>query len=294
MASEILDIEEIEDAEQRLVLQSQGLSSVSAEILASAPGTEYLDITDNQLTSGSNLDRFPNLRTLVLDKNGLDQFPPDFPVIPQLETLWINNNRFAHLNSLIDQLERLFPNLAYLSLLRNPACPDIYFSDSAAADVHRRYRLAVIYRLPKLVSLDATQVSDEERKEAERTGRFLQSAARPADPSQYEQGNAQPVAVEPALRSSPIPERRTAPVSYLGSLLSLIFFLSVERRDILLHSIVIKWFALISCSSFDWFLTSGKGRTKYDGRHSEGNRFILNEDLWASSLIFVLVWISFS
>jgi hypothetical protein len=42
--------------------------------------------------SGVCFDQFTALKTLILDKNFLDEFPADFPVLQSVETLWINNN----------------------------------------------------------------------------------------------------------------------------------------------------------------------------------------------------------
>jgi hypothetical protein len=206
-----LQIEEIDDADdQRLALIGQHMSALDELTVQANATASYLDLSDNRIEfvssacapfvclsavrtflclfndvfgyrspcpmvfrSGRLFDGFPALRTLVLDKNFLDEFPADFPVLPTVETLWINNNAFADLSSLAEQLLRLFPRLSNLSMLKNPACPDVY-TDPTATDAHRRYRLFVVFKLPQLRTLDASAVSAEERAEAERTGRFLQ------------------------------------------------------------------------------------------------------------------------
>ena len=44
--------------------------------------------------SFANLQCFPSLQTLVLDKNGLEDIK-GCPSIPTLTTLWFNNNRVS-------------------------------------------------------------------------------------------------------------------------------------------------------------------------------------------------------
>lgn len=78
-------------------------------------------------------------------------------------------------------------------------------------------RLFVIFKLDKLRSLDATEISEDERKDAERQGRFLQVARPNAD--QYAQQGKKASLIEPQLRndSESQPHARVAPVSYLGA-----------------------------------------------------------------------------
>lgn len=85
-------IEEIDDVEQRLVLIGQHLASLDELTVQANAGASTVDLTDNRLESGALLDRLSAMRTLILDKNFLDEFPADFPVLPSVETLWINNN----------------------------------------------------------------------------------------------------------------------------------------------------------------------------------------------------------
>eukprot|EP00461_Guttulinopsis_vulgaris_P004043 UN04044 len=77
----------------------------------------------------------------------------------------------------MDQCSRLFPNLTYLSILRNPCTPDMYFSEDEA-DAYQRSRYYIIHRLPTLQMLDATEVDDEEKDKAQRIGHMM-IAARP-------------------------------------------------------------------------------------------------------------------
>ena len=99
--------------------------------------------------------------------------------------------------------------------------------------LHKRYRLTVVYHLPKVKFLDTEQVTLNERKEAMRRGKFL-VVAKP-DKEQLE--DVEDV-IDEDLNEDVSPYKNVKPAAFLG-----------------------------------------KGRIKYDGRESEGNRFILNQDL---------------
>jgi hypothetical protein len=114
-------IEDIEDVEDngRLALIGQGLAEVPAGLVD--PACTTLDLTgapplpcfirtsptcsivcathtENNIQSGQILDRFGSLQALILDKNHLHAFPPDFPVLGTVMTLWINNNEVCILS----------------------------------------------------------------------------------------------------------------------------------------------------------------------------------------------------
>merc|ERR1711920_1040646 len=138
-----------------------------------------LILTKNKLTSLKGLEYFTNLNTLQLDRNGLKNIN-DFPKLTQLKTLWLNNNRLHNLNALLLILKKQCPNLEYLSLLFNPICPTM---DPSTEQLHKRYRLTVIYHLPHVTFLDTEQVQLKERQEAMKRGKFLIVAK----PSQHQQ-----------------------------------------------------------------------------------------------------------
>lgn len=85
----------------------------------------------------ATLDQFPKLTSLVADNNELDDGFA-LPQLPQLRTLSLNNNKLADLEKLIDNLKQAAPQLQYLSLLKNPACPnDLLGGDD---EDYNRYR----------------------------------------------------------------------------------------------------------------------------------------------------------
>lgn len=73
----------------------------------------------------------------------------------------------------MDQIEKKFPHLKFLSLLGNVACPDQLSNNDKDEDDYRRYRHYVLYRLPNLKFLDSTKIKSEEKREAIQRGLFL-------------------------------------------------------------------------------------------------------------------------
>jgi len=211
----------------------KNLSELPQTVQQWGPKTTHLDLTDNKISSPNGFEHLTRLTDLILDKNGMESLP-NFPVMKSVETLWLNNNKLSDLVATVASISKTFPNLTYLSMLKNPACPDIYFDD-AQAEAYQRYRYYVIYALQKLNFLDATPVADEERKEANRTGPNLKIAA--PDPSQYESKGKKPDPLAADLTT-----KNDAPLAKPAAFLA-------------------------------------RGRLRYDGSHSEGNRFIVNEDL---------------
>ncbi len=117
------------------------------------------------------------MHTLILDKNGLAGLA-GFPAMPTLAQLWFNNNAAEDLAAFCDDVARLFPALTWLSFMRNPAAPPLVCQSEEDAAAAGRYRLYVVFRLPKLQFLDAQPVTPAERAEAAKRGQFL-AARRP-------------------------------------------------------------------------------------------------------------------
>jgi len=214
-------------------LSSKNLQSIPQDLVQKyALSLLKLDLTDNLVSSWKGLESFSKLRTLILDKNSI-KLLTDFPVLKTVDTLWLNNNQISELKPLLDIIEKSFPNLIYLSMLKNPACPNIYFSDGEA-EAYQRYRYYVIYRLKNLKLLDATPIDAAEHKEAARVGKFMQVESSQGNNSS---GEAGATSKAPGLKPN-IPSKPPKAASFLG-----------------------------------------KGKPRYDGSNSEGNRFICNDDL---------------
>jgi len=230
-------------AEQHVVAQlvDGGISLVGRDITAVpedlgqkfGPGVKHLDLSYNSIIKIENIDRFVNLTSLVVDNNQLES-EQSFPTLEKLKTLSVNNNNITDLRVFIDNIKDKFPQLTYMSMIKNPACPnEITGKDS---DDYQRYRLYVLYRLKDLRFLDSSPVTEDEKREALRVG-HLSLPARP-DPSQY--------------RRSPAP---TPPEDVYTTLPQDLKQEGVGRASFGVSSYV------------------------YYGRQSEGNRFIMNDDL---------------
>lgn len=227
-----------------LLLVDQGLECVPAEIAGEkGPSTTSLNVSENTIKTGKNMDKFTVLDTLVLDKNGMSDLV-GFPRLPTVTTLWFNNNLVVDLATFLDHVVECFPALTYLSFMRNPASPSLLCASEEDAAALRRYRLYVIYRIPKLTFLDSSPVSKEERSEALKRGEFLvprrpKVVSKPVyEPETLEHDRKRDDA-RPTATHVPEAQRDTRrPSAYLGL-----------------------------------------GTSNYDGRHSEGNRFIGDDHL---------------
>ena len=124
-----------------------------------------------------SLDAFKRLESLIADSNQLTSNQPFLPRIPTLTTLCVNDNDIADVEQWLTFISDAFPNLTYLSMLKNPACPN-YFIGKDQQD-YARYRLYVLHRIPGLKFLDSSPVTAQERAEAKRVGHLMR-VARPS------------------------------------------------------------------------------------------------------------------
>ena len=221
----------------------QDVGSLS-ELPASVNGhlVKRLDLSFNLLTSLEGLERFDNLEELIVDSNQLGD-DIKFPLLHRLHTLMLNKNNITILSSLLEQITEKFPQLTYLSLLGNEACPNQLSDPEKTERDYKRYRQTVIYHLPNLRFLDATPVKEAEYRQAQAYGKQFE-AIRPQilspgisvdDPS--------PANVDQPTMYNPLPSE-THPRHHNGQK-----------------------------------ATFSKCKYVYYGKHSEGNRFIRNNDL---------------
>lgn len=118
----------------QLILSGLGISVIPEAVinLYRDKNITHLDLSYNSLKSIEGISYFKHLESLVLDNNkipmiggGADEFSrPIRIVISKLKVLSINNNRIANLDGFLRNISTCFPNLTYLSMLRNPCCPD--------------------------------------------------------------------------------------------------------------------------------------------------------------------------
>eukprot|EP01112_Ceratiomyxa_fruticulosa_P010603 TRINITY_DN2814_c0_g1_i1.p1 TRINITY_DN2814_c0_g1~~TRINITY_DN2814_c0_g1_i1.p1 ORF type:complete len:279 (-),score=76.62 TRINITY_DN2814_c0_g1_i1:167-1003(-) len=163
----------MEVTSDRLSLAYRELSSIPAPIAAKfGPQIRELDLSNNNISDLLVLKSFTKLQVLVLDSNKVNSHTK-FPLLDKLHTLWVNSNCIENLTIFIDKLAENTPNLKFLSMLKNDACPN-FFNGHSLKD-YNDYRHYVISRLKYLTCLDSTPISDAERAEANRVYSSLAS-----------------------------------------------------------------------------------------------------------------------
>jgi hypothetical protein len=120
-----------------------------------------LDLSNNGLTELAFCSDLSKLHTLIADNNRLSA-TSSLPYLPTLKTFSVNFNVISSLELFLDNVEASFPNLTYLSLINNEACP--YFSK--LSHHYYNYRIYVISRLPNLLYLDSSSITPEEQRHA--------------------------------------------------------------------------------------------------------------------------------
>jgi hypothetical protein len=114
--------------------------------------TKRLVVSNNFLDNLEFAALFPLLEELEADNNLVNG--ASFPHLPRLKHLSLNRNSIRDLDALVVALKKSCPNLLYLSLLGNEACP-IFSTDKSA---YGRYLQRVMAALPLLKTLDSTSV----------------------------------------------------------------------------------------------------------------------------------------
>lgn len=125
--------------------------------------TYYLDISHNLFKDAQFLKRFNNLNCLNANYNEFVSLA-SFPAFRALDTLTLISNDIMDLNDVIMNVTMKFPNLAHLSLIHNPCCP--YLKPEFTDAVVDRYRLKLISRIPRLITIDGSPITEEERTRA--------------------------------------------------------------------------------------------------------------------------------
>lgn len=121
-----------------------------------------------------DLEQFPYLEELICDNNNISD-NTRFPKLKNLKILSCNKNNIEDIHVFIDKVKILFPNLNYLSLLGNKACPNQLIDENKDEYDYSRYRKYVIYRLKNLKFLDNYQVTQDEKDMVERDAMFFET-----------------------------------------------------------------------------------------------------------------------
>lgn len=221
---------------------------------------QHLDLSHNKLSSFDALELFPFLEELVLDNNYLTDeiiFPAQ---LNNVKLLSLNNNKFKNLDLLLTKLSLCFPNLEYLSLLGNPACPCHLLNLKYTEYDYQKYRLYIIRHLPQLRILDAQRVKKMERDfvrcQLENYGEAIEQ-----DPNVLSATRQQ----QAARKSNTLKHIYTTVSSGLG----------LRNKTAPVYSPLPETLREVG----DHRGAYGKCRYRYVGAQSEGNRFILNKDL---------------
>ncbi|CAF0845076.1 unnamed protein product [Brachionus calyciflorus] len=135
--------------------------------------TLILDISFNYMSDLRDLEQFPNLEELICDNNNISE-NTNFPHLENLKILSCNKNQIEDIHTFIDKVKSLFPNLTYLSLLGNKACPNQLIDLNKDEFDYSRYRKYVIFRLKNLKFLDCYEVTKTEREIVDRDSMFYE------------------------------------------------------------------------------------------------------------------------
>ena len=191
------------------------------------------------LVTLKGLESFTVVTELILDNNCLDD-DVLFPEIKNLTALSLNKNKFSKLDLLLSKLSRACPKLIFLSLLGNDCCPDSLTRETDGHDVdYTCYRTKVISKFPRIQFLDSNRVKSSERRQA------LLGPTR-----------VLPFIVRPSEEQLRLQD---------------------EDHDVTPQVVETGVPAIpsTSCTTTAY----GKVRYRYTGKHSEGNRFIRNNQL---------------
>ncbi|XP_059802530.1 leucine-rich melanocyte differentiation-associated protein isoform X3 [Hypanus sabinus] len=214
------------------------------------------------------LEEFVCLEELILDNNLL-RSDLQLPRLPHLHTLMINKNQISELDSLLDHLAEVVPLLKYLSLLGNEACPNELVSLDNDENDYQRYRYFVLHKLPNLKFLDTRRVTRKEQQEASTRGAFMK-VVKPKDLATCE-GDGNMLGFH---QYTPLPQgtrdgSNHKEVHQQSSCLRFLFFLSDSLGSLASLPVLL---LLTKC-------IFAKCQYFYRGRHSEGNRFIRDDQL---------------
>jgi hypothetical protein len=193
-----------------------------------------------------------------------------------VQTLWFNKNSVEDMPDFLAQVSAAFPRLTFLSLMNNPASPSLVCMSEEDLKAQQRHRLYVIFRLPTLEFLDAEPVSPEERALAREKGRFYavrraasSSVGEPSSPSAASSSSP----MSPSSRGS-LPSAASAAGGGGAGSAGVASTPFDPRLAAAAESAAAASAATQSSGAY-----LNLGTSHYDGRHSEGNRFIANKDL---------------
>eukprot|EP01041_Mallomonas_annulata_P002852 gene2852-5610_t len=244
---------------------------------AEAQSCKRADFTECEISNLQNLSYFKSLEILILDKNNIEDLR-NCPQIPTLHTLWCNNNNIKDLPIFIDNVLEKFPNIRYLSIMRNPACNGLMNISNPDIESIRLYRIYIIYRLPNLIMLDCEKISYEERQQAKLRGQYAikrslsTSSATGANVTYKDKDtvsrNESTVSFQNVSVLYPIDNNTTTSNNNNNT-----------TTDLLSSSTSSQLLSQSSQSNIRGRMGKMKSNMRFDSKQSEGNRFIRNTHL---------------
>ncbi|CDW86459.1 cation channel family protein [Stylonychia lemnae] len=115
-----------------------------------------IDLAYNQLSNAGGLDVFPNIKILILDHNDFTSIV-SLPSLQKLETLSLSYNAIRDQESFLFQVSQKFPSLRHLNVMKNPMNP--MFDSEEKYEV---FRATVKIWLPSLITLDGTDFASNQ------------------------------------------------------------------------------------------------------------------------------------
>lgn len=135
-------------------------TEIPADFLRYAEFATSIDLSHNKIKDIFDLRKFEKLQELNLDNNEIDD-ETKIPSMPSLRILSLNKNKLVDCEKLIRQLQENCPNLKYISLLGNEACPHPLLGYSE--EDYEQARRFIASNMPTLETIDFEEVSDNER-----------------------------------------------------------------------------------------------------------------------------------
>lgn len=122
--------------------------------------TKTLDLSHNNLTNLSFLSSFPQLHTLILDRNP-NLNCDTLPVMKNLTILWLNNCNIINTTEWIYNIQLKCPNLKQLSMMCNPVGYTVL--NGVTDSEEQQYRREILSVLPTLEYFDGVAYTKKDR-----------------------------------------------------------------------------------------------------------------------------------
>lgn len=159
-------------SEKKLCFIGNDAESIPAELINQFGfKTIILDISFNCLSDLAELEQFPYIEELICDNNLLTE-KSDFPKLDHLKLFSCNKNNIEDIYMFIEKIQIQFPNITYLTMLGNLACPNQLVDLSKDDYDYSRYRKYVLHSLRKLRFLDCYEITDYEKEIIQKEKQF--------------------------------------------------------------------------------------------------------------------------